>query len=79
MDFAVSLLPGWHTTVFPPYFVAGAIFSGFAMVLTLMVICRTAFGLEHIITLRHFDYMAKIMLVTGTMVGYAYATEFFTA
>ena len=79
MDFAVSLLPGWHTTVFPPYFVAGAIFSGFAMVLTLMVICRWAFGLEHIVTLRHFDYMAKIMLVTGTMVGYAYGTEFFTA
>src|SRR6266540_1682321 len=79
MDFAVSLLPGWHTTVFPPYFVAGAIFSGFAMVVTLMVICRTAFRLEHIITLRHFDYMAKIMLVTGSMVGYAYATEFFTS
>jgi molybdopterin-containing oxidoreductase family membrane subunit len=79
MDFAVSILPGWHTTVFPPYFVAGAIFSGFAMVLTLMVICRQVFRLEHIITLRHFDYMAKIMLVTGTMVGYAYATEFFTA
>jgi Ni/Fe-hydrogenase subunit HybB-like protein len=79
MDFAVSVLPGWHTTVFPPYFVAGAIFSGFAMVLTLMVICRSIFRLEHIITLRHFDYMAKIMLVTGTMVGYAYATEFFTA
>ncbi len=65
MDFAVSVIPGWHTTIFPPYFVAGAIFSGFAMVLTLMVICRTAFRLEHIITLRHFDYMAKIMLVTG--------------
>ena len=79
MDFAVSVLPGWHTTVFPPYFVAGAIFSGFAMVLTLMVICRSVFRLEHIVTLRHFDYMAKIMLVTGTMVGYAYATEFFTA
>ena len=79
MDFAVSLLPGWHTTVFPPYFVAGAIFSGFAMVLTLMVICRTAFKLEHIVTLRHFDFMAKIMLVTGSIVGYAYATEFFTA
>jgi hypothetical protein len=79
MDFAVSLLPGWHTTVFPPYFVAGAIFSGFAMVLTLMVICRWAFKLEHIVTLRHFDYMAKIMLVTGTIVGYAYATEFFIA
>src|SRR5690606_4003262 len=79
MDFAVSILPGWHATIFPPYFVAGAIFSGFAMVLTLMVICRRAFGLEHIITLRHFDLMAKIMLVTGTMVGYAYATEFFTS
>src|SRR5438132_1198556 len=79
MDFAVSVLPGWHATIFPPYFVAGAIFSGFAMVLTLMVICRTAFGLEHIITLKHFDYMAKIMLVTGTMVGFAYATEFFTS
>jgi Ni/Fe-hydrogenase subunit HybB-like protein len=79
MDFAVSVLPGWHTTIFPPYFVAGAIFSGFAMVLTLMVICRKAFRLEHIITLRHFDFMAKIMLLTGTMVGYAYATEFFTA
>ena len=79
MDFAVSILPGWHTTIFPPYFVAGAIFSGFAMVVTLMVICRTAFRLEHIITLKHFDYMAKIMLVTGTMVGFAYATEFFTS
>jgi len=79
MDFAVSVLPGWHTTIFPPYFVAGAIFSGFAMVLTLMVICRTAFHLENIITLRHFDYMAKIMLLTGSMVGYAYATEFFTS
>jgi Ni/Fe-hydrogenase subunit HybB-like protein len=79
MDFAVSLLPGWHTTIFPPYFVAGAIYSGFAMVLTLMVICRKAFRLEHIVTLRHFDYMAKITLVTGTMVGFAYATEFFTA
>jgi len=79
MDFATSVLPGWHATIFPPYFVAGAIFSGFAMVVTLMVICRKAFRLEHIITLRHFDYMAKIMLLTGTIVGYAYATEFFTA
>ena len=79
MDFAVSQLPGWHTTIFPPYFVAGAIFSGFAMVVTLMVICRWAFGLQQIITLRHFDYMAKIMLATGLMVGYAYAVEFFTA
>ena len=79
MDFATSVLPGWHTTIFPPYFVAGAIFSGFAMVLTLMVICRQVFGLGHIITIRHFDYMAKIMLVTGSMVGYAYGMEFFTA
>ncbi len=79
MDFAVSQLPGWHTTVFPPYFVAGAIFSGFAMVVTLMVICRWAFGLQQIITLRHFDYMAKIILVTSWMVGYAYGVEFFTA
>jgi molybdopterin-containing oxidoreductase family membrane subunit len=79
MDFAVSLLPGWHTTIFPPYFVAGAIFSGFAMVVTLMVITRKAFGLEHVITMKHFDYMAKIMLVTGMMVGYAYALEFFIA
>jgi molybdopterin-containing oxidoreductase family membrane subunit len=79
MDFAVSQIPGWHTTIFPPYFVAGAIFSGFAMVITLMVICRSAFGLKDIITLRHFDYMAKIILVTGSMVGYAYGMEFFTA
>jgi Ni/Fe-hydrogenase subunit HybB-like protein len=79
MDFAVSQLPGWHTTIFPPYFVAGAIFSGFAMVVTLMVICRWAFGLENVITVRHLDYMAKIILVTGTMVGYSYATEFFTS
>jgi Ni/Fe-hydrogenase subunit HybB-like protein len=79
MDFAVSQIPGWHTTIFPPYFVAGAIFSGFAMVITLMVICRSAFGLKDIITLRHFDYMAKIILVTGTMVGYAYGMEFFIA
>jgi molybdopterin-containing oxidoreductase family membrane subunit len=79
MDFAVSQIPGWHTTIFPPYFVAGAIFSGFAMVITLMVICRSAFGLDQIITLRHFDYMAKIILVTGTMVGYAYGMEFFIA
>ena len=71
-DFAVSQVPGWHTTIFPPYFVAGAIFSGFAMVVTLMVIMRKAFGLEHIITMKHFDYMAKIMLLTGMMVGYAY-------
>jgi molybdopterin-containing oxidoreductase family membrane subunit len=79
MDFAVSQIPGWHTTIFPPYFVAGAIFSGFAMVITLMVICRSAFKMENIITIRHFDYMAKIILVTGSMVGYAYGMEFFIA
>jgi molybdopterin-containing oxidoreductase family membrane subunit len=79
MDFATSQLPGWHTTIFPPYFVAGAIFSGFAMVVTLMVITRKAFGLEHVITMKHFDYMAKIMLLTGMMVGYAYGLEFFIA
>ena len=79
MDFAVSQLPGWHTTIFPPYFVAGAIFSGFAMVVTLMVVCRWAFGLGDIITMRHFDYMAKIILATSWMVGYAYGVEFFTA
>jgi Ni/Fe-hydrogenase subunit HybB-like protein len=79
MDFAVSQLPGWHTTIFPPYFVAGAIFSGFAMVMTLMVICRWAFGLQDVITMRHLDYMAKIIVATGLMVGYAYGVEFFTA
>jgi len=79
MDFATSQLPGWHTTIFPPYFVAGAIFSGFAMVVTLMVICRIAFKMEAILTLRHFENMAKIMMVTGMMVGYAYAIEFFIA
>ncbi len=79
MDFAVAQLPGWHTTIFPPYFVAGAIFSGFAMVTTLMVITRTALGLENILTRFHFDRMARIMLVTGSIVGYAYSMEFFTA
>jgi len=78
-DFAVSQLPGWHTTIFPPYFVAGAIFSGLAMVITLMVVCRVAFGLTHIITLLHFDRMAKLILLTGTIVGYAYGIEFFIA
>jgi Ni/Fe-hydrogenase subunit HybB-like protein len=77
MDFAVAQVPGWHTTIFPPYFVAGAIFSGFAMVVTLMVITRKALGLEHIVTLFHFDRMARIMLVTGSIVGYAYSMEFF--
>ena len=78
-DFAVSLLPGWHTTIFPPYFVAGAIFSGFAMVMTLAIPARKIYGLESIITIGHLDKMAKIMLVTGSMVGYAYAMEFFIA
>ncbi len=79
MDFAVSQLPGWHTTIFPPYFVAGAIFSGFAMVTTLMLITRVAFKLEHIVTMRHLENMAKIMLLTGSLVGYAYGMEFFIA
>ena len=78
-DFAISLLPGWHTTIFPPYFVAGAIFSGFAMVITLAIPVRYIYGLESIITMGHLDKMAKIMLVTGSMVGYAYAMEFFIA
>jgi Ni/Fe-hydrogenase subunit HybB-like protein len=78
-DFAVSQLPGWHTTIFPPYFVAGAIFSGFAMVLTLLIPIRKWYGLEHIITIKHLENMAKIILLTGTMVGYAYGMEFFIA
>jgi molybdopterin-containing oxidoreductase family membrane subunit len=78
-DFAVSVIPGWHTTIFPPYFVAGAIFSGFAMVLTLGILVRKAFKLEDIITIDHFEKMNKIMLVTGMMVGYAYSCEFFIA
>ena len=78
-DFAVSLVPGWHTTIFPPYFVAGAVFSGFAMVVTLMVIARKVYNLEHLITLRHLDNMNKIILATGSIVSYAYAVEFFTA
>lgn len=78
-DFAVSQLPGWHTTILPPYFVAGAIFSGFAMVVTLLVPCRHFFDLKEIITMRHLENMNKIIMLTGTMVGYAYATEFFIA
>ena len=79
MDFATSVLPGWHTTIFPPYFVAGAIFSGFAMVMTLAVLARTAFGLQDIFNMRVLERMNLIMLVTGSMVGYAYAMEFFMA
>ena len=78
-DFATSNLPGWHTTIFPPYFVAGAIFSGFAMVLTLLIIARKIFGLESFVTIRHLENMNKFILATGTMVGYAYAMEFFMA
>ena len=78
-DFAVSILPGWHTTIFPPYFVAGAIFSGFAMVITLLVPTRAWLGLHNLVTLNTLDNMAKIILLTGTMVGYAYAMEFFIA
>ncbi len=78
-DFAVSVIPGWHTTIFPPYFVAGAIFSGFGMVVTLMVIARQFFGLQNLVTLRHLENMNKIILATGTLVGYAYGMEFFIA
>ncbi len=78
-DFAVAQLPGWHTTIFPPYFVAGAIFSGFAMVVTLMVISREVFGMKDLMTIHHLECMNKIILATGTMVGYAYGMEFFMA
>lgn len=78
-DFAVSQLPGWHATIFPPYFVAGAIFSGFAMVLTLLIPVRSLFKLHSLITPRHLDNMAKIILATGSMVGYSYIIEFFIA
>ncbi|HVU24444.1 MAG TPA: NrfD/PsrC family molybdoenzyme membrane anchor subunit [Opitutus sp.] len=78
-DFAVSLIPGWHTTIFPPYFVAGAIFSGFGMVLTLMLPLRAIYHLEDLITQYHIDCMCKITLATGSMVGYAYMMEFFIA
>jgi len=78
-DFATAVIPGWHTTIFPPYFVAGAIFSGFAMVLTLAIIARKIYGLEHILTVRHFEKMNMVIMVTGMMVGYAYSMEFFIA
>ena len=78
-DFAVSVVPGWHTTIFPPYFVAGAVFSGFAMVVTLMVTARKFLGLENLITIHHLENMNKIILATGSIVGYAYGVEFFTA
>jgi Ni/Fe-hydrogenase subunit HybB-like protein len=78
-DFATSVIPGWHTTIFPPYFVAGAIFSGFAMVQTLMVITRKVLKLEHYITLNHIESMNKVIVLTGTIVGVAYLTELFIA
>ncbi len=79
-DFAVSQLPGWHTTIFPPYFVAGAIFSGFGMVVTLMVIIRKLVPVyKHYVTLNHMENMNKIIMATGLMVGYAYGSEFFIA
>jgi Ni/Fe-hydrogenase subunit HybB-like protein len=78
-DFATGIVPGWHTTIFPPYFVAGAIYSGFAMVLTLAIPLRKAYGLEGFITLRHLEQMAKVMLATGLIVAYGYFIEFFMA
>jgi len=78
-DFAVSIIPGWHTTIFPPYFVAGAIFSGFAMVMTLLVVARVIYNLKDLITIDHLEKMNIIILVTGTIVGFAYITEFFVA
>jgi molybdopterin-containing oxidoreductase family membrane subunit len=78
-DFAVSQLPGWHTTIFPPYFVAGAVFSGFGMVLTLLIPLRSICKLEDVITMRHIDLMCKVTLATGSIVGYAYGMEFFIA
>jgi Ni/Fe-hydrogenase subunit HybB-like protein len=78
-DFATSLIPGWHTTIFPPYFVAGAVFSGFAMVMSLMLITRAVYGMKSIVTMKHLELMNKIMLTTGSLVGYAYSMEFFIA
>ncbi|MEZ5029836.1 MAG: NrfD/PsrC family molybdoenzyme membrane anchor subunit [Saprospiraceae bacterium] len=78
-DFATSVIPGWHTTIFPPYFVAGAIFSGFAMVQTLMIITRKILNLQQYITINHIESMNKVILLTGTIVGVAYLTELFIA
>ena len=78
-DFATSLVPGWHTTIFPPYFVAGAIFSGFGMVATLLVVARKVMNYENYITIGHLDAMTRIIMVTGSIVGIAYLTEFFIA
>src|SRR6185436_7248838 len=78
-DFSVSLVPGWHSTICPPYFVAGAIFSGFAMVITIAIPIRAAFGLQDFVTERHLDNMAKLMLATGLIVAYGYLSETFMA
>ncbi|HWW50798.1 MAG TPA: NrfD/PsrC family molybdoenzyme membrane anchor subunit [Verrucomicrobiae bacterium] len=78
-DFTIALVPGWHSTIFPPYFVAGAIYSGFAMVLTLAIPIRKYYGLEDLVTMRHLDIMAKVMLATGIIVAYAYIVETFMA
>ena len=78
-DFAVSVFPGWHATIFPPYFVAGAIYSGFAMVMTLAIPIRQVYGLQDFITMRHLHNMAKVMLATGLIVGYGYMMEVFMA
>ena len=78
-DFATSVVPGWHTTIFPPYFVAGAVFSGFAMVQTLLLITRKVLGLEEYITLEHINVMNKVIVLTGSIVGIAYLTELFMA
>lgn len=77
MDFATSVIPGWHTTIFPPYFVAGAIFSGFAMVLTLLLIARKVLNFERYITIQHIELMNIIIVITGSMVGTAYLSELF--
>jgi Ni/Fe-hydrogenase subunit HybB-like protein len=78
-DFSIAIVPGWHTTIFPPYFVAGAIYSGFAMVLTIAIPLRWAYGFEDFITMRHLENMAKVMLATGLIVAYGYLIEFFLA
>ena len=79
MDFATSLVPGWHTTIFPPYFVSGAVFSGFAMVQTLVIVIRKAMKLEAYITIKHIEYMNIVIIVTGSIVGVAYLTELFVS
>ena len=79
LDFAVAIVPGWHSTIFPPYFVAGAIFSGFAMVLVLIIPVRAVYGLQNMITMRHLDFCAKLMLATGLLTSYGYFNEAFFA